>query len=96
MTAVWASRHEDLVSDGVVSPHVFDPMVVPDRDVVLARCNPPGSAADAGLDAAARALRAERAADGGVVYVQQALQVSPRAPPINAQRVGPIAPLSYP
>jgi hypothetical protein len=29
MTAVWASRHEDLVSHGVVSPHVCDPMVVP-------------------------------------------------------------------
>jgi len=96
MTAVWASRHEDLVSDGVVSPHVCDHMVVPDRGVVLARCNPPGSAVDAGLDAAARARRAERAADGGVVYVPQALQVSPRAPPIHAQRVGPIAPLSYP
>ena len=74
MTAVWASRHEDLVSDGVVSPHVFDHMVVPDRGVVLARCNPPGSAVAAGLDASARALQAARAADGDVVYVLQALQ----------------------
>jgi hypothetical protein len=24
MTAVWVSRHEDLVSDEVVSPHVCD------------------------------------------------------------------------
>ena len=96
MTAVWASRHEDLVSDGVVSPHVFDPMVVPDRGVVLTRCNPPGSAVDAGLDAAARALWAACAADGGVVYVQQALQVPPRGPSINAQRVGSILPPSHP
>ena len=66
---MWASHHEDLMSDWVVSPHVFDHMVVPDRGVVLARCNPPGSAVDAGLDAAARALRAERAADAGVLYV---------------------------
>jgi hypothetical protein len=36
-TAGWASRHEDLVSDGVVAAHVFDHMVVPDRGVVLAR-----------------------------------------------------------
>jgi hypothetical protein len=54
------------------------------------------SAVDAGLDAAARALRAERAADGGVLYVQYALHVSPRAPPMSAQRVGPLVPLSYP
>ena len=44
---MWASRHEDLVSDRVVAPHVFDHMVVPDRGVVRARCNPPGSAVDA-------------------------------------------------
>src|SRR6266852_6943269 len=66
MTAVWASRHEDLVSDGVASPHVFDHLVVPDRGVVLARCNPPGSVVDACLDAAAQARRAERAVDDGV------------------------------
>ncbi len=34
MTAVWASHQEDLVSDGVVSPHVFDYMVVSALDVV--------------------------------------------------------------
>ena len=84
---MWTSCPEEQLSDGGVSPHVFDYMVVPDRGVILAQCNPPGSAVDAGLDAAARALWAERAANGGVVYVQHALHVSPRAPPINAQRV---------
>ena len=49
-------------------------MVVPDCGVVLTRCNSLGSAVDAGLDAAARVLWAERAADGGVVYVPQAFQ----------------------
>src|SRR5713101_8046564 len=86
-TAVWALRHEDLVSDGVVAPHVFDPMVVPDRGVVRARCNPPGSAVDADLDAATRARRAACAVGGGGVDVPQALHVSPSAPPIPAQRV---------
>ena len=42
---------------------------------------------DASLDAAARARRAERAVEGGVVYVPQALHVSPSVPPINVQRV---------
>src|SRR6266849_4880277 len=69
-TAVWASRPEDLLSDGVVSPHVFDHMVVPALGVVLHWCNRLGSAVDAGLDATARALRAERAANGAVVYEQ--------------------------
>ena len=68
-----ASRHEDLVSDSGVAPPVGDPLVVPDRGVVLTWCNPRGSAVDAGLDAAAWARRAERAADGGVVYVPQVL-----------------------
>ena len=27
MTAVWASHHEELCSDGVVAPHVCDPIV---------------------------------------------------------------------
>ena len=52
-TAVEALCHEDLVSDGGVSPPVCDPLVVPDPGVVLTRCNPRGSAVDAGLDAAA-------------------------------------------
>ncbi len=55
MTAVWASRHEDLVSDGVVAPPVCAHLVVPALGVVLLWCNPLGSAVDAGLDAAARA-----------------------------------------
>ena len=96
MTAVWASHHEERCSDGVVAPHVCDHMGVPARGVVLTRCKPPGSAVDACLDAAARALWAARAADGGVVSLPQALHLSPRAPPISAQRVGPIALLSYP
>ena len=66
MTAVWASHHEELCSDGVVSPHVCDPIVVPHRWVRLDGCNPSGSAVDTCLDAAARARRAERAAAGGV------------------------------
>ena len=87
MTAVWKSRHDDLVSDGVVAPHAFDPMVVPDCGVVLTRCNSIKSAVDAGRDAAARVLWTERAADSGVVYVPQAFHASPSTPPIHAQRV---------
>src|SRR5712691_562643 len=71
-------------------------MVVPALGVVLDRGNPSGSAVDTCLDAAARALRAERVADGGLLHAQDALHVSPSAPPIHAQRVGPILPLSYP
>jgi hypothetical protein len=56
MIAMWTSRHDDLASDDVVAPHVFDPMVVPACGVVLTRCNSRGSAVDAGLDAAARVL----------------------------------------
>src|SRR5206468_933318 len=56
------------------------PLVGPDLGVVRDRCNPPGAAVDAGLDAATHARRAERTADGGAVDVPQALHVSPRAP----------------
>ena len=70
-----------------MAPPVCDPRVVPHRWVVFDRCNPSGSAADAGFDAAARVLGAARAADDGVVYIPQALHGSPSAPPINAQRV---------
>jgi hypothetical protein len=84
MTTVWASRHEDLVSHDGVSPHVCDLMVVPHGWAVLKRGNPSGSAGDACRDAAARARRAERAVDGGVVSVPQALDVSPSALRINA------------
>ena len=34
MTAVWASHHEELCRDGVVSPQVCDHRVVPHRWVV--------------------------------------------------------------
>jgi len=86
MTAVWASHHEELCSDGVVAPHVCAHMVVPHRWVVLDGWNSSGSAVDAGLDAAARVLRAERAADDGVVDVPQGLHGAPSVPPIHAQR----------
>jgi len=39
------------------------------------------------IGATPRAQQAERAADGGVVYVSRALSVSPRTPGITAQRV---------
>ena len=87
MTAVWASHHEDLGSDGGVAPHGFAPLVGPDVGVVLERCHPLGEAVDAGLDAALHARRAERTAEGGVVDVLQALHMSPRAPRIKAQRM---------
>lgn len=63
-----------------MAPHMFAPLVDPDRGVVLDRCNPPEATVDIGLDAATHALRAKRTADGGVVYVLQALSVSPGAP----------------
>jgi hypothetical protein len=66
-TAVEASRHEDLVSEGGVAPPVCTHLVVPERGMVLARCNPPGSAVDAGLDTAAWTRRAEPTAEGSVV-----------------------------
>jgi hypothetical protein len=68
-TAVWASRHEGLVRNDGVAPHVCDPMLVPHGWAVLERGNPWGSAGDAGLDTAAQARRAARAVDGGVVSV---------------------------
>ncbi len=87
MAAMCASRHEDFVSNGAVSPHVCDPLVVPYYWAVLGRGNPSGPAGDACLDTAAHARWAERAVDGGVVAVPQAFYVSPSAPPIIAQRV---------
>ena len=86
-TAVWASPHEERGSDDVVAPPVGDHRVVPHRWVVFDRCNPSGSAADAGHDVVARVRGAARAADDGVVNVPQALHGSPSAPPITAQRV---------
>ena len=61
--------------------------VVPDRERVPDRCNASGAAVDVCSDAPAGAQRAERVADGGVVYVSRALSVPLRAPRINAQRV---------
>ena len=92
MTAVWASHHEEWCSAWVGSHHVFAPRVVPALGVMCERGNPSGSAVDACLDAAARARRAERVVDGGVVDVHQARQVSPHAPPITAQRVAQFYP----
>jgi hypothetical protein len=60
---------------------------VPERERVPDRCNASGAAVDVCSDAPAWAQRAERAADGGVVYVSRALSASPRAPCIMAQRV---------
>ncbi len=39
-TAVWASRHEGLVSHDGVAPHVCDPMLVPQGWAGLERGNP--------------------------------------------------------
>ena len=65
---------------------------VPDRERVPARCHASESTVDVCSDAPAWAQRAERAADGGVVYVSRALAVSPRAPQIHAQRGARCAP----
>jgi hypothetical protein len=89
MTAVWASHHKERCSAGVVAPHGFEPLIGPDLGVVLDRCNPPGAAVDAVLEAATHARRAERTADGGVVSVPQVLHGSLCAPRMNAQRVAP-------
>src|SRR5712691_6415012 len=86
-TAVWASPHEERGSDGAVDPPMCDHRVVLHRCVVREWCNPSGATVATCLHAAARARRAERAVDGGVANVPQALHVSPSAPPIHAQRV---------
>jgi hypothetical protein len=52
----------------------------------LSGATPRGRAVDICSDAPAGTQRAERAVDGGVVYVSRALSVSPRAPRITAQR----------
>ncbi len=54
--------------------------VVPDCERLPEQCNASGAAVDVCSDAPAGAQQAERAADGGVVYVARALSVSPRAP----------------
>ena len=51
---------------------------------------------DAGLDSPPSPLRAERIAARDVLDTGRVLHLSPRTTPINAQRVGPILPPSYP
>jgi len=60
--------------------------VVPERERVPDRCHASGAAVDVCSDAPAGAQRAERAADGDVVYISRVLSVSPRASRIHAQR----------
>ena len=85
-TAGRASHYEELCSDWVVSPPVWATGLSLIAVWGLHRCNASGSAMDACSDAPAGARRAERAADGGGVYVPRALAVSPRVPRIHAQR----------
>ena len=66
--------------------------VVPARERMPERCHSSSSAVDVCRDALAWAQWAERAADGGVVYVARALSALPRAPRINAQHVARFAP----
>ena len=87
MTAVWVSRHEDLVSHEVVSPPCTTPLGVPHGWAGIDWGNPSGSAGNACRDAATQARRAARAVDGDVVSVPQVLDVSPSTPRIHAQRV---------
>jgi hypothetical protein len=56
------------------------PRGVPDREKGPDRCNSSGAAVDVCSDAPSWAHRADRVADGGVVYFSRALSVSPRAP----------------
>ena len=82
-----AAHHEELCSDGVMAPPGFGSVVGSDLGVVLDRGNPPGVAGDVSLDADTHTLWAQHTAAGGVLYVPQALNMSPSAPRINAQRV---------
>jgi hypothetical protein len=84
---VRASYHEELCSDGVMAPPGVGSVVGSDLGVVLDRGIPPGAAGDVSLDAETHTLWAKHTADGGVLYVPQALNMSPSAPRINAQRV---------
>jgi hypothetical protein len=56
------------------------PSGVPDCERGPDRCDSSGVAMDVCSDAPAWAQRADRVAEGGVVYVSRALSVSPRAP----------------
>jgi hypothetical protein len=77
--ALWAARHEALVSPEGVAPHGCDPLVVPQGAAVLARGHPWASAGDTCRDAAAQARRAARAVEGDGVSVPQVLDGSPSA-----------------
>ena len=66
--------------------------VVPERARGPERCTTSGAAVDLCSDAPAGVQGAERAADGGIVYVWQARSASPRALRMNAQRVARYAP----
>jgi len=68
------------------------PRGVLNRETVPERCHSSGAVVDVCRAAPTRTQRAERAANGGGVYVSRALAVSPRAPCIMAQRVARPAP----
>src|SRR5262249_56253207 len=78
-TAVWASHHEELCSDGIVAPHGFAPLVGPHLGVALERGDLPGAAGDAGLDAALHARRPEPTAHVPVLSLPRFLPASPPA-----------------
>src|SRR5262249_6683720 len=90
--AAWAAPHEERCSARVVAPPVCDHLRVLHRWVVFDGCNPSTSTVNAGRDAAARARRAERAVDGGVASVLQALYGLARAPRMPTQRVAQFEP----
>ena len=78
-----------IASRGMVRRWVVSPPVCTTGLSLIARgcligVTSSGSAVDVCSDAPTGALRAERAADGGVVYISQVLSVSPRASRINA------------
>src|SRR6266581_8317703 len=75
---------------GLASPHGL----IPAGGVVLDRGNAPGSAVDTGLHPAASAIRAERAAAGGVLRVRRRRHLPSSPASIIAQRVGAILPSS--
>src|SRR6266851_373808 len=85
-TAGRASHHEELCSDWVVSPHVWTTGLSLIAVWGLIGATPRDQPWTPAVTLPHRRDGAERAADGGVVYVPRALSVSPRAPRIHAQR----------
>ena len=90
---VWGSHGQEVKSGWTAEPRIpwngeaigsFLSRVrhqgVLERESVPDRCHASGAAVDVCSDAPAWGQRAERAADGGVVYVLRALAVSPRIP----------------